>query len=396
MRSTSRVTPFSGQCVVIPLALPLSSSADYERTTAYYLARDNTVVLYRVYEGKTLFRWLRHPEPILSRKGTEYIYTPLYIIPFHRFSNIASVNHWICTKLLLLILRFFLPRTHKGSVLWMFSLQYAVLPRWFGNQFFKIYDCVDGPLRINHSSGFPHVEDAILSGTHVVFANSRTLFTRLFPRHPWVFQTPEGMFIRPKLTRISEPTDLRGVPHPRVLFLGNINMRLDFRVITKMVTSSSRISFVFVGAVDPQYHPMRSQDLFSHIATLKKFPNVFFLGAKRREDIYRYIHHSDAGIIPYDTDDEFVRFSYPMKIQEFFYMGKPLLSAPISEVLLLEPLVSIYRNQDQAAGALRKLLSHKPKEAEIKKQKDIAIRNTLEEKMRTIRDILTKHFPNNF
>ncbi len=390
--------PLSRCLIVLPFGLPFSWSADYERATASYLSRQNTVIAYLPHEGTPLSRWIRNPHRVLSRHGNFYTYRPVYLIPFQRVPFVALVNYRIATIVLHWLIRFFVRGTYRRLVYWTFSLQYSVPPSWFPDTYFKIYDCIDTlPSTTSDSDKkYAEAEQQVLSHSHIVLVNSDTLSRRLANRHPHTYRVPEGLFVPPDRPNLSEPVDLSGLPHPRVLFLGNINARLDAASIEHMVTTLPHASFVFVGSIDTRYDRLHANTFLRWVGELKKRNNAYFLGEKPKQDVYAYIAHSDAGIIPYDVKQAFVKLSYPMKLFEFFYMGKPVVSAAIEEVKRHVPLVSIYQTPADASRKLRSLLSARHSASRMAKQKQTALKHSLASKMRRVQNVLTTHFPDYF
>ena len=72
-----------------------------------------------------------------------------------------------------------------------------------------------------------------------------------------------------------EPDDLVNVPHPRIGYVGNLNLKVDFPLVAALAQNHQNWNFVFVGGKGKL--DARTQKGFDACVSLK---NVYFLGAK--------------------------------------------------------------------------------------------------------------------
>ncbi len=381
--------------IVIPFALPWDWSADYEKQTVLELSKSNSVIVYLPNEGKTLRQYVRHPSALIRTLHTNvYAYTPVYLFPFQRFSGVRRVNFCIASLWLQIIIR--LSSTWKGydKVLWIFSLQTAVFPDHFSSDYLKVYDAVDA-----FTSEDPHLkqtwnayEKKHVSKSDITFANQQTLCDRLRKLTSRVYKVPIG-FSKKLISHVKtkEPSDVQGIPHPKIMFVGNINNRIDFPFLISLIKETPQYSYVFVGGMDP-YFTVPLSRFKQNIETLASQPNVYFLGPKPKTDIASYIRAADIGLIPYDAGQEFNRACFPMKTLEFFAMGIPVISTNIHELKRLSPYVTISDSPDGAKKDLRRILSSPWPDRYKRKEYALAIQHTWEKKVSAIRSILKKRF----
>lgn len=389
---------YSNTLIVLPFGLPFLWSADYELQTAIALtSRGATVIAYLANEGRTLFHLLSTPSPIFEIKYGVIMYRPLYILPFHRFRAIRIANYWIATKWLIFIISLTPQWKKLKKIFWTFSLQRSVYPLWFNKTVFKIYDCVDMfmPGRRRDIPEWLREERRILEASDVIFTNSPVLYEQKRKKYPHVFLLPEGMFIPalfPARTHTSEPVALASIPHPRVLFVGNINTRLDFATIRRVATRLPHYSFIFVGNTDVLFSGPDGVSLKNEIDSWNKQKNIYPLPAVPRNKIASYIRSSDIGFIPYDIRQQFNKYCYPIKIQEFFSQGKPVVASAIETLKSLSPLSLIYRTPDEAVYTLKKTLSRPWPKVYQAKQRRIALSNSVDNKLAKAETILLKYF----
>lgn len=112
------------------------------------------------------------------------------------------------------------------------------------------------------------------------------------------------------------PNDIKDIPHPIVGYLGSINStRLDAQLMLDMAKSRAQYSFVFTGPED---------EFFAH-HELHSLPNVHFLGNKPVGVLPDYIACYDVCINPQMLNDITIG-NYPLKIDEYLAMGKPIVA----------------------------------------------------------------------
>lgn len=116
----------------------------------------------------------------------------------------------------------------------------------------------------------------------------------------------------------SEPADLADIPHPRLTFMGALTSWIDMRLLEKSARALPEAQFVIVGPV------FDSVDRES-MDKMKQLHNVHFLGAKPFEDVARYMHASDALLLP-RTYDPYSLACDPLKLYEYLATGKPVVS----------------------------------------------------------------------
>lgn len=370
---------------VIPFALPFTWGADYERITATILAERHTVICFLVGEGYSLRTYLtRHTRgPLLTRKKSLYIFKPLYIFPFQRVPAVAMINFFLASLQLRLIAKY-LSRKYKireRIILWIFSLQTAIIPQWFPKQWLKLYDCLDA-----FTSDVPSLkkiwenrERLILRGVGVVFTNTTTLFERLKLLHACVFRTPAGFdldtYQKGSAVR-TIPHDIIGIPAPRIGFIGNISERIDVRLMDKVIQLLPKYSFVFIGPLDTDYRNQIADAETPPVLSLSRHPNVYLLGNKPRRKLPAYIRSFTAAITPYNISHIFNRYSFPVKTHEYFFVGVPVIATPIPELLRFTPLVKTAQTAEAFAAAVRETVRTPWPDIYRKRQKRLAVGNS--------------------
>jgi hypothetical protein len=383
--------------IIIPFALPWDWAADYERITACILSEQHTVISFLLGEGISLRKYVsRKREKILQKDKNLYIFRPIYILPFQRFSHISKINFFLASiqlQLLIYYLRTFHHIKYRCTILWTFSLQFSLIPQWFPKKWYKIYDCVDAFISNNETLNavWRYQEDKILQGVNIVFTNSKTLYQRLKGKHVSIHQVAAGFdldtFSKKRLA--STPKDILAIPKPRIGFIGNISERMDIQYLEKLTKLLPDYSFVFIGPKDQTYRELLSSSPAFSIERLSKRKNVYLLDSKPRAQLPSYISNFQIGIIPYNTSHAFNRFSLPVKTHEYFYMGIPVIATGIPELIRLQPHIYICPTAESASKQARKITQRGWNNTYAKQQKKLAISQSWRNKINQMLEHIT-------
>jgi glycosyltransferase involved in cell wall biosynthesis len=108
------------------------------------------------------------------------------------------------------------------------------------------------------------------------------------------------------------------------------------------------VVFAFVGPVDP----------WVDFGALKRLPNVRFLGRKEYREVPAYVAACRVCWIPF-AGGRIVQNTNPIKLYEYFALGKPVVSTPMPEVesYRQEGLVYIGGSPRELVTAIRQGLS---------------------------------------
>ncbi len=122
---------------------------------------------------------------------------------------------------------------------------------------------------------------------------------------------------------LAEPTDLASIAHPRVGFVGNLDhARIDYAGLLAFAKTRPDVHLVFVG-------PWNHDDPAMHDA-FEAQRNIYLLGRRDQRECPAYLHYYDICMIPFAINDQTAAI-YPLKINEYLAIGKPILATPFSE-----------------------------------------------------------------
>lgn len=173
----------------------------------------------------------------------------------------------------------------------------------------------------------------------LVFASSRTQFENRKKLHPRVFCVLNAVnferFHAALVSDIPEPADLRGIPRPRIGYIGTFTDRLDYELLLKMIKTHPEWSLVMVGWLNEFGR--------AGMEKLAALPNVHVLGAKSQAELPAYVKAFDLGLIPFRLTPRFNSMC-PLKMFEYLAAGLPVVSTDLDEVRPFSSVVGLARD----------------------------------------------------
>jgi glycosyltransferase involved in cell wall biosynthesis len=223
--------------------------------------------------------------------------------------------------------------------------------------------------------------------SHIVIVNSNTLYSlyshvRRLPKPvPLGFRADD--FIKIKAHAYILPSHISS---PIIGYIGAINERLDISLLQHLAQQMPSYTFILAGPKDDS-----EQSFHREIHSLFSMPNVQYIGNIAKKDIPSLIRQFDICIIPYRTDQNFNVFSFPMKIMEYFYFGKPIVSCHIQEVTRYEGLIQMARTRPQWCRKIHHAATHPPTKTSRKAMRAIALANSWRAKIQTIDGLIREY-----
>jgi glycosyltransferase involved in cell wall biosynthesis len=156
---------------------------------------------------------------------------------------------------------------------------------------------------------------------------------------------------------LPEPAELRDLPHPRAIYVGNLAAyRVDFALLAAVARSG--VSLVLVGPIglgDAARAP-------GELGELLALPGVRATGPRPPQALPALLRHADVALIPF-LDNDHTRGSFPLKVWEYLAAGLPVVATPLPSLLeLAEPGIAIARGPEAFAAAVRAAAADAPRE----------------------------------
>lgn len=379
--------------VILPLIHDWNWTADTPNQTAGLLKKfQNTVVTYELHKQDINFRRLiLNRIPIITYKSGIYFFRPFHPIPFERLTIIYELNKKLSVYILLLWIKIKFG-FHKKIILWLFHPREVwlidELKHLLSNSFVSVFDCIDYFAKgsTHEKKLLTRLERKLVKEADVVTAVSKNLQRYLRQIRPDVAFVSQGFRIRDFQSPNKQGFKF-STSSPIVGYVGGLNDRLDFSLLTSLIKNNPQWKFVFWGPVQTILYKLRPQ-VKEKISTLLSLPNVIHGKSKNKKEIPFIISQFDVCIIPYDASQEFNKYSYPLKTFEYFFMGKPVVSTSIKELKFFPKYVKIGETASQWENTIKKLLSTPWPSALKSEQKIIAENNSWENKIDKISTLI--------
>jgi glycosyltransferase involved in cell wall biosynthesis len=192
-------------------------------------------------------------------------------------------------------------------------------------------------------------EREVLERVNQVFIHSPALLEKKGKFNPNTEFVPNGVDYASFSTPMLPPTDIVGIPHPRIGYAGYVKKQLDLPLLLQLSKARPDWHFVFVGETSP--HP----EILEIIASLRALPNVHFLGAKLTKVLAAYPQHFDVCIMPYVLDG-YTRYIYPLKLHEYLASGLPVVGTRIPSLEPFADVVALTESPAQWQESIARML----------------------------------------
>lgn len=305
----------------------------------------------------------RHRRPTKMRSGLHTIkpdllaYVPPRWLPYnHRFPRLDSqISRWRSK----LVQKAVTEKGFERPILFLWHPSFAGQIGQFNEKlvvYYK-YDNYAGYLSDNKSKPGTKVdtEKQLLERADLVFVTSQGLFEMHREYADKMYLVPNGvdyeLFSKAVESDHALPTDLATIPGPRIGYVGVINEKVDFRLLTALCRARPEWSIVLIGP-----DRTRNPEHITHLTELKSQPNSHFLGQKPGREVPNYLRGLDACMMCYLVND-WTYYGYPLKMHEYLAAGKPTIAAGLPAVYEFRHVVSIAEGIEEWLSAIENGLS---------------------------------------
>ena len=138
------------------------------------------------------------------------------------------------------------------------------------------------------------------------------------------------------------PTEFLSIPSPRVVYIGSMDYWFDVELINYAAEKLKNVSFVLIG---------NSNQIKNKVS---KVSNLYLLGFKPYNEIPRYLHNSDAGIIPFKTKEytELINSINPLKLYQYMACRLPVIASRWKELENLNSPALLYNSAEELTEKL--------------------------------------------
>lgn len=334
--------------ILIPFNAKLEDGCDYALQTIRILSRANVVVavlLGEPYAWSTLLQDVLQGRGvrILTKSGARsWYFRPLMILPGQRWLPIKKVNMWLSAWLLKWWLNSLIPISFSTwipsrRIVWFFEPFFMPAFLHVFSSYESVYDCVDrySPLGREAQQAEAAVKRAV---DHMTVISEPLLKEHRLDRSDLV-KVPLGFDEDTFTTALKKHhfknESLVGKPSLCIGFCGGINYRFDFPLLFSLITTHPQHTFWFIGPLQLTLIPGDTATA-DQVTKLLRLPNVQWTPPVPKKQIPQLISQMDVCLIPYDLTYEFNHYCHPMKVAEYLFLGKPIITTAIPE--LTQPL----------------------------------------------------------
>jgi teichuronic acid biosynthesis glycosyltransferase TuaH len=176
------------------------------------------------------------------------------------------------------------------------------------------------------------------------------------------------------------PEDIKSLSSPVIGYVGALDSaRLDDKIIELIAKAKPNWNISLVGP----------EDEFFEKSNLHQIPNVHFTGRKELQSLPDYIEAFDVCINP-QLSNRITKGNYPLKIDEYLAMGKPVVATRTRAMKLFENHIYLADRPEDYTSLIEKALAEDSPE---KKCARIAFAksHTWENSMHELYKVMTKY-----
>jgi glycosyltransferase involved in cell wall biosynthesis len=240
-----------------------------------------------------------------------------------------------------------------------------------------VYQSRDDISQVNY--GAKHgvtLEVEAIKASNISFATSLKLVRKLKGiSHCNVHYLPNAVELESfpcQVEQVSKPEDLAEIGQDIVGYIGNLDQRIDYELLYQTILDHQDKTFVIIGPRnDSSYHNYSFDDL----------SNVVFIGPKPHNQLFRYLRYFSCTIIPF-VKNTLTASIYPLKINEYLAMGKPVVTTDFSDdVLTFSSVCYLAKNGLSFSQLIDEGISQKHEDTLIQKRISFAHKNTWKDRV---------------
>lgn len=142
---------------------------------------------------------------------------------------------------------------------------------------------------------------------------------------------------------------------PNMVYIGTVDDWFDFDTIVNFAKKHSEYTIYIIGPVNESIE-------------LPKLENIVFVGPIEHKYVPSYIEQSDILLLPFKIND-IIEYVDPVKMYEYLYLKKPVISSYWDELSQFDGLVHFYSNEEEFEKAA--LTASKEKFKETKQYNEL-------------------------
>ena len=245
----------------------------------------------------------------------------------------------------------------RQPILWLFRPDMADVPGRYGERLL-IYHIVDeymgyADVSAQRAEEIRRRERDLIGKADLVLVTSQKLLeekARFGHNVHWVPNAVDYERFANATAHRDEPVELRGLPHPRIGYVGAINDKLDIDLLCQVAETYAEASIVLVGP-----ERLRAVELCRGMETLRANSNVRLIGRVPMERVPHFVASCDVGLLPY-LRNAWTESIHPLKMYEYLACGLPVVSTDIPGVHAERDIIAIAGDADAFVSGIAQVL----------------------------------------
>jgi glycosyltransferase involved in cell wall biosynthesis len=151
------------------------------------------------------------------------------------------------------------------------------------------------------------------------------------------------------------PLDLASIPHPRIGYVGSINIKVDLLLVAEIARLRPDWHWVMVGPVMKNNFDKfpGNAEFDAGLTNCHRLNNVHFLGAKPYYALPSYTTNMDVNTMCYrNVPEGWWTAIYPLKLHEYLAAGRPVVGTNLDVLQQFTSVVAIAETKDDWLRAL--------------------------------------------
>jgi len=283
--------------------------------------------------------WLKGVKGIRKEMDNLYVFSPV-LLPFP-YSRIATrINR---SLILHVLKRWMRLMDFSNPIVWTFlptRLSLDLIEQ-IDNRIMVYYCIADFEKLVRNPLKLRKTELRLAEKADLIFAQGKEIKRRFEKHNTNVSIFPFGVNID-KFTDAGlageKPVDITHLNGVMLGYIGGIHKHIDFSLVRFLAERNPDWTLLFIGPSQTDISPVRD------------LPNIVFLDMKGHKELAGYVNNFDVCLIPYVLN-EYTRTVYPTKLNEYFAMGKPVVSTALPEMTAFNERYNdiVYISEDKEA-----------------------------------------------
>lgn len=263
-----------------------------------------------------ILRWIKSKSGFLKINKSLHTYTPLFI-PFHFTRIFINFNESIILNDIYKWINFKYSDEKKIIIISFIPIPLIRNIIQKINPIVSIYYCADN-MTLNNKFARLN-ENRFIKKVDHIFYTSENLKKKV-EINPSNYLLSSGVNIKKFIGKFKK----KKINKKEVIFgyIGSVREIFDLELIYAAAQILKNCKFIIVGPV------------FVDVSKLKKLPNIQFIGYVSHSKVSKYINSFDVCLMPY-IKNNFSKSIYPVKLNEYLFMRKPIFSTRIPEIVKL-------------------------------------------------------------